>query len=190
MLSPVRRLNSPMRRRPSPVIAPTIRVAGGPVHDLYRTCTGAAESSGVARMGAARSSPDRSRRPTTGRASMSFNLAAVEVGDSIQGALDSLFAFLPKLLGFLVVLAIGWIVAKVVKTVVTKALQGVGLDRALHSGTTGQYVHRVAPNTSPSGLIGLLAFWFIFLGALGIAVSQLGIALLDNFVAAIASYLP
>ena len=121
---------------------------------------------------------------------MSFNLAAVEVGDSIQGALDSLFAFLPKLLGFLVVLAIGWIVAKVVKTVVTKALQGVGLDRALHSGTTGQYVHRVAPNTSPSGLIGLLAFWFIFLGALGIAVSQLGIALLDNFVAAIASYLP
>jgi Conserved TM helix len=117
-------------------------------------------------------------------------LAAVEVGDSVQTALDSFFGFLPKLLGFLVVLAIGWIVAKVVKTVVTKALQKVGLDRALHSGSTGRYVDRVAPDTSPSRLIGSLAFWFIFLGALAIAVSQLGIAALDNFVAAIGAYLP
>jgi hypothetical protein len=117
-------------------------------------------------------------------------LSAVNVGDSLQTGLDSLFGFLPKLLGFVIVLAIGWIVAKVVKTAVTKLGQKVGLDRALHSGTTGQYVDRVAPNTSPSGLIGSLAYWFIFLGALAIAVSQLGIAALDNFVAAIGAYLP
>ena len=88
---------------------------------------------------------------------MSSLLAAVNVGDSVQTALDSLFGFLPKLLGFLIVLAIGWIVAKVVKTVVTKALEKVGLDRALHSGSSGRYVDRVAPDTSPSRLIGALA---------------------------------
>jgi small-conductance mechanosensitive channel len=119
---------------------------------------------------------------------MSF--AAVDVGNSVQQALDSLFGFLPRLIGFLLVLAIGWIVARVVKAVITKALQKVGLDRALHSGSTGQYVDRVAPDTSPSRLIGALAFWFIFLGALAIAVSQLGIDALDNFVAAIGAYLP
>jgi Conserved TM helix len=119
---------------------------------------------------------------------MSF--AAVDVGDSVQQALDSFFAFLPRLIGFLLVLAIGWIIARLVKTVVTKALEKVGLDRALHSGSTGRYVDRVAPDTSPSRLIGALAFWFIFLGALAIAVSQLGIDALDNFVAAIAAYLP
>jgi hypothetical protein len=117
-------------------------------------------------------------------------LAAVDVGNSIQTGLDSFFGFLPKLLGFVVVLAIGWIVAKVVKGVVTKALQKVGLDRALHSGSTGRYVDRVAPDTSPSSVIGSLAYWFIFLGALAIAVSQLGIEALDNFVAAIGAYLP
>ena len=121
---------------------------------------------------------------------MSSLLAAVNVGDSAQTALDSFFGFLPKLLGFILVLAIGWIVAKVVKTAVTKLLQKVGLDKALHSGTTGQYVDRIAPDTSPSRLIGSLAYWFIFLGALAIAVSQLGIAALDNFVAAIGAYLP
>jgi hypothetical protein len=121
---------------------------------------------------------------------MSSLLAAVNVGDSAQTALDSFFGFLPSLLGFIIVLAIGWFVAKLVKTTVTKALQKVGLDKALHGGSTGQYVDRVAPDTSPSRLIGSLAFWFIFLGALAIAVSQLGIAALDNFVAAVGAYLP
>jgi hypothetical protein len=121
---------------------------------------------------------------------MSSVLAAVSVSDSAQSALDSFFGFLPKLIGFIIVLAIGWIIAKIVKAVVTRLLQKVGLDNALHSGSTGQYVDRIAPETSPSRVIGALAFWFIFLGALTIAVSQLGITALDNFVAAIVAYLP
>src|SRR5919112_172925 len=121
---------------------------------------------------------------------MSAFFAAVNVGDSVQTGLDAFFGFLPRLLGFLVVVAIGWIIAKVVKGVVTKLLEKVGVDRALHSGSTGQYVNRVAPDVRPSSLIGSLAFWFLFLGALAIAVSQLGIAALDNFVAAIGAYIP
>src|SRR5919112_340871 len=119
-----------------------------------------------------------------------MSIAAVDLGNSVQQALDSFFGFLPNLLGFLVILAIGWVIARVVKAAVTKALQKVGVDRALHSGSTGRYVDRVAPDTSPSRVIGMLAFWFIFLGALAIAVSQLGIAALDNFVAAIGAYIP
>jgi hypothetical protein len=48
----------------------------------------------------------------------------------------------------------------------------------------------VAPDLRASSLIGSLAFWFLFLGALAIAVSQLGIAALDNFIAAIGAYIP
>ena len=117
-------------------------------------------------------------------------LAAVDIGNSVQQALDSFFGFLPNLLGFLVVLAIGWVLARVVKAVVSKALEKAGLDRALHSGSAGRYVDRVAPDTSPSRVIGSLAYWFVFLGAVAIAVSQLGIAALDNFVAGIGAYLP
>src|SRR3954464_914669 len=116
--------------------------------------------------------------------------AAVSVGDSVQKGLDAFFAFIPKLVGFLVVLLIGYIIARVVKTVIVKLLSRVGIDRALHSGSTGQYVNRVAPDVRPSTLIGSLAFWFLFLGAVAIAVSQLGIAALDNFVAAIGAYIP
>jgi Mechanosensitive ion channel, conserved TM helix len=121
---------------------------------------------------------------------MSSVFAAVSVGDSIQQGLDAVFAFIPKLIGFVLILLIGYIIARVVKGVLVKVLEKVGIDRALHGGSTGSYVNTVAPDVKPSGLIGSLAFWFLFLGAVAIAVSQLGIAALDNFVAAIGAYIP
>src|SRR3954454_8171279 len=117
-------------------------------------------------------------------------LAAVDIGNSIQQGLDAFFAFIPKLVGFLLILLIGYIIARVVKGILQKVLDKVGIDRALHSGSTGSYVNRVAPDVRPSSVIGSLAFWFLFLGAIAIAVSQLGIAALDNFVAAIGAYIP
>jgi len=116
--------------------------------------------------------------------------AAVEVGDSLQRGLDNLIGFLPKLIGFLIILAIGYIIARIVKGVVTKLLEKVGTDRAMHTGTTGEYVNRVAPGFKPSSAIGTIVFWFLFLGALAIALSQLGIAALDNFIAEVGAYLP
>lgn len=117
-------------------------------------------------------------------------VSAVNVGDSLQQALDSFFGFLPNLLGFLVILVIGYIVARIVKGVLSKVLDKVGLDRALHSGTTGQYVEKVSPGASPSKLVGSIAFWFIFLGAISLAVSALKIPALTTFVSAIYGYLP
>ena len=60
-------------------------------------------------------------------------LAAVKIGDSVQQGLDELFAFLPRLLGFLLILLIGYVVARVVKGILTKVLERVGVDqRAPH----------------------------------------------------------
>jgi hypothetical protein len=81
-------------------------------------------------------------------------------------------------------------VARVIKGILTRVLDKVGLDRALHSGHTGQYVEKVSPDASPSKLVGSVAFWFIFLGAVSLAVSALKIAALTTFVSAIYGYLP
>jgi hypothetical protein len=115
---------------------------------------------------------------------------AVSVGDSVQQGLDQFFAFLPKLIAFLAILVIGYFIAKAIKAVVTRVLAKVGVDRALHQGPAAQHVNRVAPDLKPSSAIGSLAFWFLFLGVIAIAVAQLGIPLVDNFIAAIAAYLP
>src|SRR4051794_21725913 len=108
--------------------------------------------------------------------------ASVNVADSLQRGLDQFVGFLPRLIGFLIILLIGWLIARVVKALLVKALHSVGIDRALSGGSAGPYVARVMPDARPSDLIGTIAFWFLFLGAFAIAVSQLGIQSLDNFV--------
>jgi F0F1-type ATP synthase assembly protein I len=117
-------------------------------------------------------------------------IGAVEIGDSLQRGLDEFVAFLPRLVGFLIILLIGWLIARAVKAVLVKALQSVGIDRALTTGSAGPYVERVMPDARPSEIIGTIVFWFLFLGAIAIAVSQLGIQALDNFVGSIVAYLP
>jgi hypothetical protein len=117
-------------------------------------------------------------------------MAAVEISQSLQRAIDDLLGFLPRLLGFLVLLLIGYLVAKALQKVVSLALEKAGADRALRSGASGEVVTRVAPELSPSALIGRVVFWFVFLGALSIAISSLGIAALNDFLADVFAYLP
>jgi hypothetical protein len=119
-----------------------------------------------------------------------MSIGSVSISDSLQQGLDQLVGFVPRLIGFLIILLIGWLIARAVKALLIKALEGVGIDRALSSGSAGPYVARAMPDARPSHVIGAIAFWFVFLGAIAIAVSQLGIAALDNFVQAIAAYLP
>jgi Conserved TM helix len=119
-----------------------------------------------------------------------MQLAAVEISESLQQALDDLIGFLPRLIGFLVVLIIGLLVAKALQKLVAVGLEKVGADRALRSGSSGEYVQRLLPDVSPSDVIGRVVFWFIFLGALSIAISSLGLAVLNDFVADVFNYLP
>jgi hypothetical protein len=115
---------------------------------------------------------------------------AVSVGDSLQRGFDQFFAFLPNILGFLVILLIGYVIAKVAKTAINKIMDSLGVDRRLHQSPAGQYLERVSPGSRPSHLIGAVAFWFIFLFALSAAIGALKIAALSTFIAQVQAFLP
>src|ERR671921_1138087 len=119
-----------------------------------------------------------------------MTVAAVEISQSLQRAVDDLLGFLPRLLGFLIILLIGYLVAKALQKVISLALEKAGADRALREGASGEVVNRVAPDVSPSALVGRVVFWFVFLGALSIAISSLGITALNDFLADVFAYLP
>jgi Conserved TM helix len=115
-------------------------------------------------------------------------LAELDISNSVQEFFNELFAFLPELIAALVILILGYIVAKVIGGIVRRVLVRTGLDRTLTTGQGGNWVRRVTP--SPSRLVGTLAFWAVFLGAISLAVSVLGINALTDFVAAVYAYLP
>lgn len=117
-------------------------------------------------------------------------VAAVQIAHSLQRGLDSLIGFIPNILGFLVILVIGYVIARVVRTIVSKLLEKIGVDRALHRSQAGQYVERVSPDAHPSRLIGAVVFWFIFIYAIAAAIGALKIPALTNFMANVQNYLP
>src|SRR4051794_10888941 len=60
--------------------------------------------------------------------------ASIDYQKSITDGISSVATFVPKLLGFLVILAVGYIIAKVISKVVDKLLERAGFDRAVERG--------------------------------------------------------
>ena len=98
-------------------------------------------------------------------------MAANGFTDGLDQAWANTAEFIPKFIGFLVILFIGYIVAKTVATIVDKVLERVGFDRAVERGGIkkalensklrrliiggqGRLLHRVPPR-SPDGVRGV-----------------------------------
>jgi hypothetical protein len=108
--------------------------------------------------------------------------------DDAENGLTAIFGFIPELLGALAILIIGYFVAKLIASGVSRLLQRTGVDGAVDRPGAGQWVGKLTRR--PSWLIGRLTFWALVLGVIALAVSVLGINALTDFVGAIFAYLP
>jgi small-conductance mechanosensitive channel len=95
---------------------------------------------------------------------------------------------LPAVLGALIVLLIGYVIARILETLVEKSLETLRLDSRLHQAHGGRTIQRVVPH--PSRLVSQITFWVVFFFAISLAVSVLGIPALIAVVGAIYSYIP
>ncbi len=114
----------------------------------------------------------------------------MDIGDSVQNAIDKIFDFLPNLLGFLIILLIGYIIAKVVSGVIHKLLEKVHVDRKLSESSANKYVDAVLPGASPSRGIATVVFWLIFIFFITVAIGALGIPAATGFMNDVLTYLP
>jgi hypothetical protein len=115
-------------------------------------------------------------------------LADFNIGDSVERATSTFFAWLPALLGALAVLVIGYVVAKVVSNLIGRVLHRAGLDRTVQRGQVADWVSRMTQ--SPSHLLARVTFWALMFGVFALAASVLGIEALTDFVATIWAYIP
>src|SRR5881275_3171336 len=91
--------------------------------------------------------------------------SSVNITNSVQNGLDTVFGYIPNIVGFLVILLIGYIIARVVKAAVNKALQKLKVDDHLTNSHAGGFVEKVSPGGRPSRIVGGVAFWVVFLFA-------------------------
>lgn len=117
-----------------------------------------------------------------------MNSSTKDAADYGRDLLDSFVAFIPNLVGALVILLVGYVVAKIIQAVIRKILSVADLDERLHSGQGGNYIQRAIP--SPTRFISKFAFWVVYLFGVSIALTALGIPVLVDFVRGVYAYLP
>ncbi|HLI83892.1 MAG TPA: hypothetical protein VKV17_08235 [Bryobacteraceae bacterium] len=82
-------------------------------------------------------------------------------GNTLMASANSFFHFLPTLIGAILLLILGWIVAVVLGRLTQKGLRSAGFDRHMEGMNTG---HRLTGTRWPgSRLLGELVKWFVFL---------------------------
>jgi len=109
---------------------------------------------------------------------MTQPLAAVDFSGAVTDGFRTVATFVPKLIGFLVILIVGYFIAKLVAKVVDKVLERVHFDEAVEKGFVKQALSR--SQYDASDIISKLVFYAIFIPVLSAAVGTLGIQALQQ----------
>src|SRR5918994_518080 len=110
--------------------------------------------------------------------------------ESLQTGLDAFFAFVPQLIGAIVILIVGYIVAKILQAVVARVLKAVGFDGWMERGGIKQFFDRAQTRETPATVLGKLVFWFVFIIAITMAADALGIRQVSVVLGQLIAYIP
>lgn len=109
--------------------------------------------------------------------------SVTELGRTLAG-------FLPSLVGMIVILTVGWCIAKVVEIVSRRALHRVGLDRTSERIGVADTLSNAGISRSPSELSARVLFWLLMLTFLVSAFETLGLTAITTTIDRLITYLP
>src|ERR687894_2913248 len=108
----------------------------------------------------------------------------------LQDALSTFLSYIPQLVGAIVILVIGYVIARVLQALVGRVLQGIGFDGWMERGGIKQFFDRAQTNQTPATILGALVFWFVFIIAITMAADALGIPQVSVVLAQLIAYIP
>src|SRR3954464_15453288 len=112
-------------------------------------------------------------------------------GDRLQLAVAQLFGqTLPALVGALVILFAGYLLAKVLEKLVERGLRRIRLNHMLERGGVIQAVERSGTHVNPTRVLANLVFWLVMFTVILLAANALGLDSLANVVSTLVSYIP
>jgi small-conductance mechanosensitive channel len=109
---------------------------------------------------------------------------------AVATALGRVIGAIPALLGAIVILLVGWGIGKLVQWLVVKGLHALHFDRVTEHAGIDQGLKRADVHADMTGILGVIAYWFVFLAAVYAAVGVLGIPFLSRLMETVVLYLP
>ena len=115
-------------------------------------------------------------------------VVAVEWSQGIEEAWYNVATMVPKILIFLVILGVGWFVAKAVAKIADKALERVGFDDAVERGGIARALSK--SEYDASDIVGKVVFYALFLFVLQLAFGIFGPNPVSDMIEGVVAYLP
>jgi Conserved TM helix len=98
-----------------------------------------------------------------------------DAGDAFQSALANVVAFLPRLLAFLLVIVVGWLIASLLAAGVTTLLRAIRFNELSQRSGLSEFIRNMGIRATAADVIGGIAKWFVRLIALVVAFDALGL---------------
>jgi len=109
---------------------------------------------------------------------------------SLTAALALFLSAIPKVIGFLVILVIGWMIAAALAKAVSSILRAVKFnDLAQRAGLSG-FVQKMGLHTDAAGFVAMIAKWFVRLIVLVSAFDALGLPAVSQVLQQLLLWLP
>jgi hypothetical protein len=115
-------------------------------------------------------------------------IAQVDLEGGLESAWESIITFLPKLGGFLLILLIGYFVAKAIEKILDRILERVGFDRLVERGGVRKALER--SKYDASDILSRIIFYIIFLFVLQLAFGVFGPNPISDLIEGIIAFLP
>lgn len=110
--------------------------------------------------------------------------------DRLRDSVLQLLEYIPALIGALIILFAGYLLAKLLERATDHALDRLGVNRWAKEGGVLDAVERTGWRRSPSRLIGKLVFWFLMFAVILLAANALGLDSLATVFTQLVSYIP
>lgn len=111
-----------------------------------------------------------------------------EFREGVGDAWANVAEFLPKLVGFLLILVVGYFIAKAITKLLDRVLERVGFDRAVERGTVGKAMAR--SKFDASSLLSRILFYALMLFVLQLAFGVFGPNPVSDLLHGTIAYLP
>ena len=109
--------------------------------------------------------------------------------DMLTNVTSGAIEFLPKLIGAIVVLLIGWILAKILRAILVRAVQ-VSLDSLLERSGLMETLERASITAQPSQIVGTLVYWLVWMLFIMAAAEIVGLGAVTAAITRILGYIP
>ena len=109
---------------------------------------------------------------------------------SLTGALNTFFAAIPRIIGFAVVLIVGWIISSLLAKGVQALLHAVKFNDLAQRSGFADFVHKMGVKDDSSGVIAGIVKWFVRLITLVVAFDTLGLPAVSNVLQQLLLWLP